>query len=276
VVFAGLAVMYVPVYVAAARGIWQTDENRHGPLVLMVVAWLFWTARQSIAQTETKPAPIVGWPVYILGLLVYALGRAFDISSLEFASQIPVVIGALLLMRGIPGLRAAWFAIAYLVFLVPLPATLIDAVTGPLKQWISVIVQNMLYACGYPISNSGVILMIGQYQLMVADACSGLNSMFSLAALGTLFMHLMKRTSLIHNAVMLAAILPIAFVANIVRVVLLVLLTYHFGDEAGQGFLHNAAGLALMLVSLLIFFLLDATLTAILRPRATGADVATP
>ena len=270
IAFAGFVVLYAPVYWSAAHGVWQTDENGHGPLILAVVVWLFWTLRQPIAQAAWAPAPAFGWPVFVFGLLVYALGRAFDISSLEFGSQPFVVAGALMLLRGLSALRVAWFAVAYLVFLVPLPATLVDAMTGPLKQWISSIVQSMLFAVGYPISNSGVILTIGQFQLMVADACSGLNSMFSLSALGTLFMYVMRRKSLLHNAIMLASILPIAFAANIVRVTLLVLLTYHFGDEAGQGFLHGAAGMVLMVIALLIFFVLDAAIASALRSRASA------
>jgi exosortase len=125
----------------------------------------------------------------------------------------------------------------------------------------------VLYAAGYPISRTGVILSIGQYQLLVADACSGLHSMFSLSALGTLFMYMMARTSRLHNAIMLAAILPIAFVANIVRVIVLVLVTYHLGDEAGQGFLHGTAGMVLMLVALGILFALDALLRVVLREK---------
>ena len=111
------------------------------------------------------------------------------------------------------------------------------------------------------------MLTIGQYQMLVADACSGLHSMYSLSALGTLFMYIMARTSRLHNAIMVASILPIAFVANIVRVMILVLITYHFGDEAGQGFLHGTAGMVLMLVALACFFALDALLARILLRR---------
>ncbi|MBX3621792.1 MAG: exosortase B [Rhizobacter sp.] len=267
--------MYLPLYVWAAQGIWQTEEQGHGPLVLAVVVALFWKVRHGIQGAERRPAPWVGWPVFAAGLVAYAIGRTFDISVLAFGSQILVMAGALLLMQGGAGLKAAWFAVAYMAFLVPLPGMFVDAVTGPLKQWISVIVQHVLYAAGYPIANSGVILTIGQYQLMVADACSGLNSMFSLSALGTLFMYVMGRKSVVHNTIMLAAILPIAFFANIVRVILLVLLTYHFGDEAGQGFLHGAAGIMLMGVALLVFFVLDAVLASLLRlpssPKAVAA-----
>jgi exosortase len=149
--------------------------------------------------------------------------------------------------------------------MIPLPGVLVDAITGPLKQWISTIVVAILYAVGYPIAQAGVILSIGQYQLLVADACSGLHSMFSLAALGTLFMYIMGRKSRLHNAIMLVSILPIAFIANICRVIVLVLVTYHLGDEAGQGFLHGAAGFVLMLVALAAFFALDALLSLVLK-----------
>ena len=175
-------------------------------------------------------------------------------------------MAALLLLLSGPGeLRAAWFPVLYLIFLAPLPGSLVDAVTQPLKHWISVIVVESLHAVGYPIARSGVMITIGQYQLLVADACSGLHSMFSLAALGTLFMYVMDRPSRLHNAIMVATIVPIAFAANIVRVIVLVLVTYHLGDEAGQGFLHGAAGIVLMVVALLLFFAVDSALHVLLK-----------
>jgi exosortase B len=261
----GFAAMFAPVYWLAAHGIWQTDENGHGPIILAVLLYLFWTKWRAIVEAPHEPAPVAGWTVFGLGLLLYVFGRAFNISSVEFASQIPVVAGALLLLRGRQALRVAWFPVLYLVFMVPLPGSLVDAITGPLKSWISDIVESLLYAAGYPIARTGVVLSIGQYQLLVADACSGLHSMFSLAALGTLFMYMMNRRSRLHNAIMLASILPIAFVSNVVRVIVLVLVTYHLGDEAGQGFLHGTAGIVLMLVALGILFALDALLKVVLR-----------
>jgi len=270
IVAAGYAAMYLPVYWGAAAGptaIWQTDENGHGPIILAVLAWLFWTQRRAIADAVAKPAPALGWPLFALGVLVYVFGRVFSISSAEFASQMFIVTGGFLLLKGPPALRVAWFPVLYLLFLIPLPGTLVDALTGVLKQWISAIVESLLYTAGYPIARSGVMMTIGQYELLVADACSGLNSMFSLSALGTLFIFIMARKSAPHNAIMLAAILPIAFIANIVRVVILVLVTFHLGDEAGQGFLHAAAGIVLMLVALCIFFALDGVLGAVLGSR---------
>lgn len=267
----GFAAMYLPVYWWAGNSIWQSDDQAHGALVLAVVVWLFWTMRTRIDGALQRPLPAWGIPLFAFGLFVYFAGRVFSISILEFVSQPFVVAGILLMLRGGQAIKAAWFALFYFIFMVPLPDIFVDAVTGPLKQWISVIVVEALYAVGYPISRNGVILTIGQYQLLVADACSGLHSMYSLSALGTLFMYLMKRRSVLHNAIMVLSILPIAFLANIVRVIVLVLITYHLGDEAGQGFLHGSAGIVLMLVALVGFFALDSLLARLIRPPSDGA-----
>lgn len=268
---AGFAAMYVPLYWWAANGIWQTEEQGHGAIILVVMAWLVWSLRHDIDQAPAHPLPALGWPVFGFGLLVYFVGRVFDISILEFGSQPLVVAGALLLLRGTSAIRVAWFPLLYFIFMIPLPGILVDAITGTLKSQIADIVESLLYLAGYPIARSGVILSIGPYQLQVADACSGLHSMFSLSALGTLFMYMMGRKTALHMGIMLASILPIAFVANIIRVITLVLVTYYLGDEAGQGFLHGAAGIVLLLVALVFFFFLDLVLDKLLPVRRASA-----
>jgi exosortase B len=270
-VLLGLAVLYVPTYVSLGRTIWQSDEQAHGPIILMVMMWLFWQKRDSLFAAPARPAPIAGWPLLIFGVLIYAVGRSQDILIFEVGSQIPVLAGALLIMHGASAVRTVWFALFYIVFMIPLPGALVDALTGPLKQWVSVIAENTLHGAGYPIARNGVLLTIGQYQLLVADACSGLNSMFSLSALGLLFMYITARKSITHNAIMLLSILPIAFAANVVRVLILVLVTYYLGDEAGQGFLHGAAGIILMVAALLLFLLLDWVLSVISRPGSPSS-----
>ncbi len=265
--------MYLPVYWRAANGLWQTDDFGHGPLILLIAIWLFWHSRERVLLAPMQPLNSLGWPVLVLGLLFYVVGRITTASTLEFLSQVLVVAALLLLLKGPCALRAVWFAVFYLVFLAPLPGNVVDAVTGPLKQWISYIVVDVLHGLGYPIARAGVTITIGHYQLLVADACSGLNSMISLSALGTLFMYLTARPGVAHNTVMALAILPIAFIANIVRVVVLALVTYHLGDEAGQGFLHSAAGVVLMVVALIFFFAVDAVLVAV---RKKGGSPSAP
>ena len=268
----GLLVLYVPTYWMLAHGLWNEDDHAHGPIVLVVALYLIWQQRDifSVADKPTRVEAATGWTVLIIGLLMYALGRSQDILLFEIGSQIPVILGALLITLGMKSVRTLWFALFFLLFIIPLPGFVVDAATGPLKQYISVIAEQVLYAAGYPIGRSGVTLTVGPYQLLVADACSGLHSMFSLSAMGLLYLYLMQHTSITRNLIIMAAILPIAFVANIVRVMVLVLVTYHLGDEAGQGFLHGFAGIMLFIIGLLFLFALDGILGFIFpdRPRA--------
>ncbi|MBU1222281.1 MAG: exosortase B [Gammaproteobacteria bacterium] len=270
----GLLVLYVPTYWTLAHGIWNSDDYAHGPIVLIVTLYLIWQQRavfmRDVSAPPTRGEAAAGWVLLVFGLLAYAVGRSQDIVILEIGSQIPVMLGVLLITLGLSAARALWFALFFLIFMVPLPGFVVDTVTGPLKQYISVIAEQVLYAAGYPIARSGVVLTIGQYQLLVADACSGLHSMFSLSAMGLLYLYLMERTSLARNLIIMAAIIPIAFAANIVRVIVLIQVTYHMGDEAGQGFLHGFAGIMLFVIGLLFLFMLDWVLGFFLpdRPRA--------
>lgn len=273
-VLLGLAVLYVPTYWMLAHGLWNEDDHAHGPIVLVVTLYLIWLQRalfaDGAASSPTRRDAVAGWIFLALGVLIYAVGRSQQILLMEVGSQVPVMLGVLLLTLGLPAARALWFALFFLLFMVPLPGFFVDAVTGPLKQYISVIAEEVLYAAGYPIARSGVTLTVGQYQMLVADACSGLHSMFSLSAMGLLYLYLMQHSSKIRNLIIIAAILPIAFLANVVRVMVLVLVTYHLGDEAGQGFLHDFAGIMLFVIGLLFLFALDALLGFVFpdRPRA--------
>lgn len=273
-VLLGLLVLYVPTYWELAHTLWDTEEQAHGPIVLMVALFLIWQ-RRAIFLDESVSSPsrgqaALGWTLLVMGLLAYALGRSQDILLFEVGSQIPVILGALLITLGAKAARALWFALFFLLFMIPLPGFVVDAATGPLKQYISIIAEQVLYAAGYPIARSGVTLTVGPYQLLVADACSGLHSMFSLSAMGLLYLYLMQHTSVARNLIIMAAILPIAFAANIVRVMVLVLVTYHLGDEAGQGFLHGFAGIMLFVIGLLFLFVLDWMLGFVFpdRPRS--------
>jgi exosortase B len=268
-VLAGLLVLYLPSFYDLATWLWPTDEHAHGPIVLGILFWLFWRKR-AVLSLPSRGAPLAGFALLAFGLLVYMLGRPHSITVFEIGALAPILAGVLVAMRGWSALRACWFPILFVAFLVPLPGILVDALTGPLKQAVSEMAVRILFPLGYPIARDGVIVTIGPYQLLVADACSGLNSMFSLSALGLLFMHLNGRTSLPHNAVMLASILPIALAANIVRVVTLILITYHLGDEAGQGFLHGSAGIVLLMAALAFFLLLDAALARITTLQRAG------
>lgn len=254
----GLLVLYVPTYISLANTLWQTPENAQGPIILVVALWLIsrhWrvlAAPPQDAGSSTLPASLLA-----LSLLIYVVGRSQGIYLFEVGSQLPVLFACVWLLKGWRVAKALWFPILFLVFLVPLPGFIVDSLTNPLKQQVSSVVDHVLYAAGYPIGRNGVVLTVGNYQLLVADACSGLNSMFSLSAMGLLYTHLRGRRDWLHNGLLIASILPIAFAANIGRVMALVLITYHFGDGVGQGFMHDFAAITEFVMAVLALFAVD-------------------
>lgn len=263
----GFAALYVPSYVDLAHSIWPTPEQGHGPIILAISAWLLFSKRHEVAALPLRPDKRLGAGVLVFGVLVYVLGRTQGMLVLEVFSQILVLIGLVLLFLGRPALRLVWFPLFFLLFMVPLPGNVLVAVTGPLKSAVSAVAAELLYRMGYPVSRAGVILNVGQYQLLVADACAGLNSMFTLEALGLLYLNLTNSKSAARNVTLAVLIIPISFTANIVRVMILVLVTYHFGDEAGQGFVHRFAGMVLFVVGLLLMAGTDKLLRMMTRDR---------
>jgi len=154
-----------------------------------------------------------------------------------------------------------------MLFMVPLPSEFVAAVTMPMKMAVSWATEHLLFAFGYPISRSGVILQIGQYQLLVADACAGLQTLLTLEALGLFYLNLMRHPSAFRNIGLALCIVPISFSANVIRVVVLTLITYYFGDAAGQGFLHGFAGMVLFVTALVLILSIDSALQWFIRRR---------
>jgi len=261
----GWAAMYLPSYWGLFNTIWASDAQGHGPIILAVGFWLLWRKRDDFRRLESQPSLLPSVALVVLGGLLYALGRSQTVWSAEIASQIIVLAGLLLAFFGWPGLKLGWFPIFFLVFMIPWPGDWVDAVTQPLKMAVSSVAASLLYYLNYPVGRSGVILTVGPYHLLVADACAGLNSLFTLEALGLLYMNLMNYTSVVRNVALAVLIVPISFIANVVRVMILVLVTFHFGDEAGQGFVHGFAGIVLFLVALAFILAVDGLIGLALR-----------
>jgi len=269
-----LALLYVPSYMDLHRTVWSTDEQGHGPIIFAVSVWLFFRHRHTVAALAVKPVPVWGWSILLVSLLVYALGYSQTFLMMEVGSQVGVLMAMVLLCWGSAALRVVWFPLFFLVFMTPLPEALVAVVTGPLKSAVSVVAAEILYFAGYPVSRVGVILNVGQYQLLVADACAGLNSMFTLEALGLLYMNLMQYKSVARNVTLAVLVVPIAFGANVVRVMILVLVTYHFGDAAGQGFIHGFAGMVLFMVGLILVLATDYVLGWFFKEKAVQGSAA--
>lgn len=262
-VLAGLAVIYVPSFIDLFNGAWASEKNAHGPIVAAVAfGFLYFRVRQMLAQDlfERQPQPLLGGAMLLFGLLCFALGRSQSVLLLEVGSLIPVLGGIVVCAFGLTTWKRLWFAFFFMLFMIPLPPSIVDMLTLPLKIAVSYTTEHLLYWAGYPIARSGVILTIGPYQLLVADACAGLNSLFTLEALGLLYMNLVRHHSVVRNVVLALLIVPISFTANTIRIIFLSLITYYYGDAAGQGFLHGFSGLVLFLSALGLIIAMDSML----------------
>lgn len=258
---AGVLAMYVPTLHSLFTTLWASDAQGHGPIVLGISIWLIYRRWPAVMDTSaSQPKPALAWPLLIVAGLAYAVGRSQGIWIFEVGSAILVVAGLVLLLRGPAQLKAIAFALFFMCFMVPLPGAIVDALTQPMKMAVSYVAENLLHALGYPISRTGVILQIGPYQLLVADACAGLHTLFTLEALGLLYLNLVRYASLFRNVALAILIVPISFAANVIRVCALTLITYYFGDEAGQGFLHGFAGMVLFLSALMLIIATDGLL----------------
>lgn len=251
-------VLFIPTYLELWSTIWATDEQGHGPLILLISFFLIWQKRHQILELDIrKDVGYLSWLYFLFSILVYLLGRSQSILFLEVFSQILVLSSALLLMVGWRGVKKLWFPLFFLIFMLPLPSFIVDALTLPMKIAVSNVSEAILYALNYPIARDGVILQIGYYKLLVADACAGLHTVFTLEAMGLLYLHLVKRDSFARNVSLAILIIPISFIANTIRVISLVLVTYYYGDEVGQGFIHDFAGFVLFTTALILIIAID-------------------
>lgn len=271
----GLLVLYLPTLYDLMHGAWVQEEQAHGPIFLGLSLWLIYRRwPQMIAASAGAPSARIGWPLLVFGLLCYVLGRSQKILPLEIGSMICLFAAVILIKRGYAGFRVLWFAFFFMLFMIPLPGPLVTALTLPMKKAVSYVTESILYLFGYPIARSGVILQIGPYQLLVADACAGLQTLLTLEALGMLYMNMVRHTSAFRNIVLAVLIVPISFVANVIRVIILTLVTFYFGDAVGQGFLHGFAGMVLFISALVLILSIDTLLQFIVSRWQHARDKA--
>ena len=199
-VIVGILVLYVPSFYALINALSENEDQAQWPIVLLVVLYLFWQNRASLYHNLTnRSSSILGGVSFCFGLFCYLIGRSQDILILDIGSLIPVIAGILLITRGMPSLKAMWFSLFFILFMIPLPGFFLDAVTLPMKLAVSYMVEFVLLSFDYPIARAGVILQIGQYQLLVADACAGMHTLISLEALGLLYLNIVKHDSFFRN-----------------------------------------------------------------------------
>ena len=261
----GIAAIAIPTMYDVARLTWTTEQGGHAPIILATGLWLMWREGRGV---EIKPP--AGWTSIILLLpllILLGMARITGILEIEAIVMYGCLIMAAYALVGGKMIRALWFPILYLALALPPPDTVVAAITQPIKIAISDAAVQVLHALNYPIASLGVVIQIANYQLLVAAACAGLNSIITLSAICLFYAYLRHKSDWTSFLIVSLFILPVAIFSNFVRVLILILVTYHFGEAAGQGFIHDFAGLTVFAIALVTIFAIDALATNIRERR---------
>ena len=261
---AAALVLAVPTFIRLGQQVWTKEIGAQGPIVLATGAWLIWRRWEAMCA-EAEPGPL--WLTLtgvLVSLPIYVFGRAYDFISLEALGLYGFSLSLLHDRFGLRSMLANWFPLFYLGFLLPAPGWLLDQVTAPLKLVVTTLATAIVDPTGIPIMQQGVTMTVGPYQLLVEDACSGMNSLIGLVSITLFYIYLLRNASWRYSLFLVTLIIPIAIAANVMRIIILILLTYFFGDAVGQGFLHVTSGMVLFGLSLLLMFAIDSVSSRVL------------
>lgn len=250
---------------------WSTDDNySHGFLVPFIVGYLVWTKREQLRRLSPAPS-WTGLLVLLGGVCVYILGTIGAEWFLRRSSMIVVLGGLILYLYGISYFKVLLFPLIYLIFMVPLPAIIYSAVAFRLQILVSIISAELIRWVGIAVYRNGNILEVANVgPLAVEEACSGMRSIMALLALSSLLAYILYRTKL-RQWILVAFALPVAVVTNILRVTMTGILSYHFGREMAEGWLHESFGWIVFVIAFALLWLVSKGLNLILPEPSEGS-----
>jgi len=244
---------------------WTNDRfYSHGFLVAALSIWLFIKKLPNLRSAEIRPSRW-GVPLVASGLLFAVAGAVSDIMTLSGISLVMVAAGMMLACRGENAFRTVTFPIVYFLFAVPVISAASDAsgrVLTPMMEFATSATAAFADLIGLHAVRSGTIIRLPGYTMEVVVPCSGMSSVVGLMALAALLAHLSSARPL-RSAFLIAAAVPVALAANIVRLTFTALLGVCFGEKIASGFLHELSGI--------FTFLLGAVLIACI-PRGRGSE----
>lgn len=245
-----LAVAFTPALAALARVWLAHDYYSHGFLVPLVAFWMFQAERRSLPPAGSDRRGLVA---IAAAALVYAAGFLAGDATLQGLALVGAVAGAVLRLYGPVGLRRVAFPVAFLLFMVPVPVSILNPLIVQLQLLVSTLAVEILHVFGFSVLREGnVVLLPGDERLFVDEACSGITSIVSLLPLGVVLAYFTERTA-VRRLALVAAVIPFAMLGNLVRVLATVAGADAFGVErVTRGALHDSAGLLTFVFSCLL------------------------
>ena len=250
-------------------GQWWRDPNfSHGFFVPLFAAFVVWQERSRLAKLEPHPSWF-GAAVLALALVLLMLGQLGAELFLARTSLVLLLAGLIVLFLGWNFFRALLFPWAFLFLMIPIPAIIFNQITFPLQLQASKVAAHTLPLFGVPILREGNVINLPAMSLEVAEACSGIRSLMSLTTLAIIYGYLMERRIWVRCLLAVASI-PIAIVANSVRIIGTGLLVQYWDPDKAEGFFHASWGWIIFVLSLLMLYALHAFIRLLLRKK--GAE----
>ena len=244
--------LYRDVFLRMAGDWYNYSNDSHGFLVPFLSAFFIWE-RWGVLKKEKITPRLWGAGVLCLGLFCLGIGLVGTIIYLQRLSFLIVLAGLVLLLLGRRHLEILSFPIGFLIFMIPLPDLVVNTIAFPLQLFAAKTATFCLFSLGIPVLREGNLIILASTTLEVAEACSGLRSLLALLALGTVYGYFSQNT-VWKRWVLVFLSVPIAIVANAVRVSGTGILAHYFGAEAAEGFYHTFEGWIVFVVAFVLLF----------------------
>jgi len=244
------AALFAPICPEMVREWLGHSDNSHGFLVPVMAGYFAWN-RKSQLNSATISSSWNGCVVLFLSLVVYVLSFA---GGLAFTARVALVLslfGLLWCLLGNQIIRILAFPILFLLFMIPVPYSLLSLVSAPLQLIATKISAHLIGACSIPVYREGNMLYFVVTQLEVAEACSGIRSIMSLSMLAFAFGSFL-RDGWKNRIVLVLLAIPIAMAANIIRIAGTGVLAHFYGDKVARGFLHEFSGIVVFAFGLVV------------------------
>lgn len=255
-----VVVLYSPVFYYLYSLRWDKVDYTHAYFILPVSLGLTWRKRAELKRLYTHTTAdkcFHGLLFTILGVVMFIFGWRQGYLFIYTLSIVPLIFGIVLYLYGTKMAKALSFPIFYLLLLVPPPGGVLDSITLPMRYGISAVTEIVLQSLGYPITRAGLELTIGYHKIFMGAPCSGFRSLITLFSLILAYVYIIKGTVL-KKLILTALIIPAALLGNLIRIITLCLITFYFGEEAGQGFFHNFSGIVIFIITISVILCIEA------------------
>ncbi|MCZ6800216.1 MAG: exosortase/archaeosortase family protein [Nitrospirae bacterium] len=256
-----IAALYYKVLLALGMHWYDDPDYSHGFLVPLLSGYFIWERWNRIQGLNVRPS-IWGIPLLGFGVLMLVIGTIGAELYTQRASLIVVIAGLVLLILGRDIFVSVSFPLAFLIFMIPLPAIVVNTIAFPLQIFASQTAAFCLFNLGIPVLREGNLIFLPGVTLEVAEACSGLRSLLSLLTLGAVYGYFSQRV-IWKRWALVALSIPIAIVANAVRVLGTGILANKWGVWAAEGFYHTFEGWLVFVVALILLVICGTALSVV-------------